>query len=122
MPPDELEAERPLAAAVQPEGGALVRGVRRARRGAAGPAHLAAVRAEHLQGGYSAELARSQEPHLAVVEHDPESEGQEAGAERGAAVDRAVGDGGGGRGVRRQRHPPPAPPGGSLGNYTAPGS
>ena len=60
MPPDELEAERPLAAAVQPEGGALVRGVRRARRGAAGPAHLAAVRAEHLQGGIFCRV--SQEP------------------------------------------------------------
>ena len=37
-----------LAAAVQPEGGALVRGVRRPRRGGAGAAHLAAVGADHL--------------------------------------------------------------------------
>ena len=37
-----------LAAAVQPEGGALVRRVRSPRRGGAGAAHLAAVRADHL--------------------------------------------------------------------------
>ena len=41
---------------------------------------------------------------------DSEPEGDELGAERGAAVDGAVGDGGGRGGVIGQRHPPPAPP------------
>lgn len=41
---------------------------------------------------------------------DSEPEGDELGAERGAAVDGAVGDGGGRGGVIGQCHPPPTPP------------
>ena len=41
-----------LAAPVQPEGGALVRGVRSPRRGGAGAAHLAAVGADNLDPEY----------------------------------------------------------------------
>ena len=41
---------------------------------------------------------------------DPEPEWHELGAERGAAVDGAVGDGGRGGRVIGERHPPAAPP------------
>ena len=50
-------------------------------------------------------------PHFAIVKVDPEPEGDELGAERGAAVDGAVGDGGGRGRVIGQCHPPATPPG-----------
>ena len=95
VPPDKLEAECSLPAAVQPELGALVRGVPGPGRGGGGAAHLAGAGAQHL----------------ALVEHDPQPEGDELGAERGAAVDGAVGDVGGGCWVGGgEGHPPPTPP------------
>ena len=95
MPPDELEAQCSLPAAVQPELGALVRRV-------AGPGG---------GGGGAADLAGAVAQHLAVIEHHPQSEGDQFGAERRPAVDGRVCDVSGGGGVRcRQGHPPPAPP------------
>ena len=95
VPPDELEAECSLPAAVQTELGALVRRV-------AGPGG---------GGGGAADLAGAGAQHLAVIEHHPQSEGDQSGAERRPAVDGRVGDvSGGGRVGGGQRHPPPAPP------------
>ena len=83
MPPDELEPERSLPGAVQAELGALVRGVAGPGGGGGGAAHLAGARAQHL----------------AVIEHHPQSEGDQPRAERRPAVDGRVGDVPGGGGV-----------------------
>ena len=94
VPPDKLEAECSLPAAVQPELGALVRGVSGPGCGGGCPAHLAGAGTQHL----------------AFIEHHPESEWDQLGAQRRAAVDGAVGDGGRGGRVIGERHPPAAPP------------
>ena len=95
VPPDKLEAECSLPAAVQPELGALVRGV-------SGPG---------CGGGCPAHLARAGAQHLAFIEHHPKSEWDQLGAQRRAAVDGAVRDVGGRCGVRGgESHPPATPP------------
>ena len=71
MPPHKLKAQRSLPAAVQTELGALIGGVSGPGGGGSGTAHTAGARAQHLP----------------VIEHHPQSEGDQSGTERCSAVD-----------------------------------
>ena len=83
MPPDKLEAQGALPAAVQTELGALVTGVAGPGRG----------------GGGAADLAGAGAQDLAVIEHHPQSEGDQSGAEGRPTVYCTVLDVSGGGGV-----------------------